>query len=93
MLIQPNGRTKSSQLPHQELTNFHIKMRPTSTFIFKNVADPDTLSQNLALAKTNITRLLVGDTPRLIDEWQIAPQFWDAVRKEVERVGRGLPHS
>ena len=28
---------------------------------------------------------MVGDTPRLIDEWQIAPQFWDAVRNEVDR--------
>ena len=50
-----------------------------------SMADPDTLSQNLALAKTNITRLLAGDTPRLIDEWQIAPQFWDAVRNEVDK--------
>lgn len=49
-----------------------------------SMADPDTLSQNLALAKTNISRLLSGDTPRLIDEWQIAPQFWDAVRNEVD---------
>ncbi len=49
-----------------------------------SMADPDTLSQNLALAKTNISRLLAGDTPRLIDEWQIAPQFWDAVRNEVD---------
>ena len=29
-----------------------------------SMADPDTLRQNLALAKTNITKLLVGDTPR-----------------------------
>jgi predicted AAA+ superfamily ATPase len=29
--------------------------------------------------------LLAGDTPRLIDEWQIAPQFWDAVRNEVDK--------
>ena len=50
-----------------------------------SMADPDTLSQNLALARTNISRLLVGDTPRLIDEWQIAPQFWDAVRNEADR--------
>ena len=49
-----------------------------------SMADPDTLNQNLALAKTNISRLLAGDTPRLIDEWQIAPQFWDAVRNEVD---------
>ena len=50
-----------------------------------SMADPDTLSQNLALAKTNISRLLAGNTPRLIDEWQIAPQFWDAVRNEVDK--------
>lgn len=50
-----------------------------------SMADPDTLSQNLALARTNISRLLAGETPRLIDEWQIAPQFWDAVRNEADR--------
>jgi len=50
-----------------------------------SMADPDTLIQNLALARTNISRLLAGETPRLIDEWQIAPQFWDAVRNEVDR--------
>ena len=49
------------------------------------MADPETKSQNLAMAKTNIKRLLVGDTPRLIDEWQLAPQFWDAVRGEVDK--------
>lgn len=49
-----------------------------------SMADPNTLSQNLAIARTNITRLLAGETPRLIDEWQIAPQFWDAVRNEVD---------
>lgn len=49
-----------------------------------SMADPNTLSQNLAIARTNISRLLTGETPRLIDEWQIAPQFWDAVRNEVD---------
>ena len=37
------------------------------------------------MAQTNIKRLLQGETPRLIDEWQLAPQFWDAVRNEVDR--------
>ena len=49
------------------------------------MSDPDTRDQNLALAKTNIKTLLEGETPRLIDEWQLAPQFWDAVRIEVDR--------
>lgn len=50
-----------------------------------SMADTDTLGQNLALARTNISRLIAGETPRLIDEWQIAPQFWDAVRNEVDK--------
>lgn len=50
-----------------------------------SMADTDTLGQNLALARTNISRLLAGETPRLIDEWQIAPQFWDAVRNEIDK--------
>ncbi len=48
------------------------------------MADPDTKEQNMQLARTNIKRLLQGMTPRLIDEWQMAPQFWDAVRYEVD---------
>ena len=47
------------------------------------MADPDTRERNIALATTNIKRLLTGDVPRLIDEWQIAPQLWDAIRFEV----------
>lgn len=46
--------------------------------------DPASMNQNLQLAETNIKRLLQGDTPRLIDEWQIAPQIWDAVRFETD---------
>ena len=53
-----------------------------------SMADTDTLGQNLALARTNISRLLAGETPRLIDEWQIAPQFSDAVRMRSISVTR-----
>lgn len=49
------------------------------------MADPDKKDQNIAMARTNIKRLLQGETPRLIDEWQLAPQFWDAVRNEVDK--------
>lgn len=51
------------------------------------MAEPDTRAQNMVMAQTNIGRLLAGNTPRLIDEWQLAPQFWDAVRNEVDRRG------
>jgi predicted AAA+ superfamily ATPase len=30
-------------------------------------------------------RLLIGDTPRLIDEWQEQPKLWDYVRHEVDK--------
>ena len=49
------------------------------------MADPDTKDQNLAMAQTNISRLLQGLAPRLIDEWQVAPRIWDAVRNEVDK--------
>ena len=39
----------------------------------------------LRLAESDIEVLLNGNTPRLIDEWQKAPQFWDACRDWVDR--------
>ena len=47
------------------------------------MADPRTLRTNLQIADTDITILLKGKTPRLIDEWQVVPQFWDAIRFTV----------
>ena len=51
------------------------------------MADPEIKDRNLTMASTNIKRLLAGDTPRLIDEWQIAPKLWDAIRFEVDHRG------
>ena len=52
--------------------------------------DPDIMRQNLELASISPKKLIVGETPRLIDEWQIAPQLWDAIRFEVDhREGTG----
>lgn len=49
--------------------------------------DPSTMEQNLQLVQTDIKYLLAGATPRLIDEWQLAPQLWDAIRFEVDHRG------
>lgn len=49
--------------------------------------DPENKSQNLTLAELDPKLLLQGETPRLIDEWQLAPNLWDAVRFEVDRRG------
>ena len=46
--------------------------------------DPEKKNQNLHLADLNPKMLLVGGTPRLIDEWQLAPKLWDAIRFEVD---------
>lgn len=48
------------------------------------MADPEKEKQNLAMAEVSPGRLLKGEIPRLIDEWQIAPKLWDAVRFEVD---------
>lgn len=48
------------------------------------MADPEKEEQNLTMAEINPKRLLKGEIPRLIDEWQIAPKLWDAVRFEVD---------
>lgn len=47
--------------------------------------DPERQEQNLQLAVTAPSVLLNGNTPRLIDEWQMAPSLWDAVRFTVDR--------
>lgn len=47
--------------------------------------DPLKRDQYRQLAQTNIRFLLEGETPRLIDEWQETPQFWDAIRFEVDQ--------
>jgi predicted AAA+ superfamily ATPase len=47
--------------------------------------DPDTTEANIALASTQPSLLLQGANPRLIDEWQLAPNLWNAVRHDVDR--------
>lgn len=47
--------------------------------------DPDTREGYLTTAAIRPSLLLAGDTPRLIDEWQMAPVLWDAVRVMVDK--------
>jgi len=50
---------------------------------------PKTRKANLLLSESDPEILFQGETPRLIDEWQLAPKLWDAARFEVSR--RRLP--
>lgn len=51
--------------------------------------DPDNRDDYLATAAVKPSNLLVGETPRLLDEWQDAPVLWDTVRTICDR--RGIP--
>ncbi len=55
-----------------------------STLFLQN---PDEREQNLRLADIKPSLLLEGKNPRLIDEWQDAPQLWDAVRFSIDQKG------
>ena len=46
--------------------------------------EPQRREDNIKMSEIAPTRLLEGETPRLIGEWQIAPKIWDAVRYEVD---------
>ncbi len=49
------------------------------------IEDPARKKQYLEMAEIDPVTLLRGDVPRLIDEWQLAPKLWDAVRFEVDK--------
>jgi len=49
--------------------------------------DPDKTKGYLVTADLKPTLLLKGESPRLIDEWQMAPVLWDAVRNTVDERG------
>ncbi|MCL2889579.1 MAG: DUF4143 domain-containing protein [Eggerthellaceae bacterium] len=47
--------------------------------------DPDKAQSYLQMAELQPSRLLEGAAPRLLDEWQMAPSLWDAVRFAVDQ--------
>ena len=49
----------------------------------------DSSPELAALAQTSPGVVLAGQVPRLVDEWQLAPNLWNAVRHEADR--RGSP--
>lgn len=46
--------------------------------------DENTRKQNIELAKTSPSEFLKGETPLLIDEWQVVPGLWNQIRTEVD---------
>ena len=48
--------------------------------------EPEIKKDYLLMAELEPKRILDGKTPRLIDEWQVAPTLWDAIRHRVDDV-------
>ncbi len=46
--------------------------------------DEDMRDKYLSVANNVPSKLLIGDNPRLFDEWQDAPKIWGAIRKSVD---------
>ena len=53
--------------------------------------NPESKESNILMARIEPSKLLHGETPRLIDEWQLAPSLWDSIRFEVDH-RNGLGH-
>ena len=58
-------------------------VQQAKSIIYMN--DPSQNANYIHLAETNISLLLEGDTPLLIDEWQLVPQLWDAARFTIDQ--------
>ena len=55
----------------------------------KYMTETGMVEQNIKLASLNPKLLLKGEPPRLIDEWQVAPQLWDSIRFESDHGSLG----
>lgn len=51
------------------------------------IGDPAGNFMNKQLAELDASLVLEGKLPRLIDEWQVVPAIWDAVRYKVDQTG------
>ena len=54
---------------------------------FIEFQDEEQRENLLAIANTSPSKLLIGEKPRLFDEWQDAPKLWGAIRKSIDDSG------
>ena len=52
------------------------------------VGDPSNNFQNRKIAQLDVNTILIGEHPRLIDEWNEVPEIWDAVRYKCDEDGK-----
>ena len=53
-----------------------------------SILNVDRDEQVPVLMETSPQRLLLGKTPRLIDEWQEQPKLWNYIRHEIDNRGQ-----
>lgn len=58
--------------------------KTTTSKIFAKSSYALDTKQKITLAQSNPESILIGTTPRLIDEWQNVPDLWNCVRAEVD---------
>lgn len=54
-----------------------------------DLGDSEVLEESKRMMEISSKKLLEGETPRLIDEWQTIPKLWDTIRSAVDK--RGVP--
>ncbi len=54
---------------------------------FVEFQDEEVRDNLLAVAEAAPKKLLIGEKPRLFDEWQDAPKLWGTIRKDVDDTG------
>ena len=54
---------------------------------FVEFQDEEVRDNLLAVAETAPKKLLIGERPRLFDEWQDAPKLWGTIRKDIDDTG------
>ena len=74
LIVGPKGCGKTTS----------AKQKAKSFIEFQDEEQRDNL---IAVANTYPSKLLIGDKPRLFDEWQDAPKLWGTIRKSVDDLG------
>ena len=74
LIVGPKGCGKTTTAKH--FANSYIEFQ-----------DEDARERLLSVAENMPSKLLIGDKPRLFDEWQDAPKIWGAIRKDVDDTG------
>jgi len=58
--------------------------KTTTSMLFQKSFLRLNTSSRIRMARLNPTQTLIGDRPRLIDEWQTVPEIWNCVKEDLD---------